>query len=93
MREGRQLATQPLPLRAVHVPAGASLLASTLFDDPAYAFLLPAPERRQRGLTSFFRRHLATHGPHGCSFVCVAAEDSVEATLTSPVWAMRREPS
>ena len=59
----------------------ARLLAESLHDDPAYAFLFPSGSRPGT-LEEFFRRHLSNHVPHRCAFVRAGTRGDVEATVT-----------
>jgi GNAT superfamily N-acetyltransferase len=73
---------ETLALESHQVDAVASLLARALFDDRAYAVLFPDEATRPAGLERFFRGHLANHVPSRCSFVHVADDGGVLATVT-----------
>jgi ribosomal protein S18 acetylase RimI-like enzyme len=60
----------------------ARLLATALYDDPAYGFLFPKQAARSRGLADFFHGHLGTHVRHRCTFVRSARDGSLIATVT-----------
>lgn len=69
-------------LRAGDLAPVAGLLASALHDDPAYAYLFPAPDARRDGLEAFFTAHLGNHVPHGCTWVTTGDDGSTAATVT-----------
>lgn len=52
-----------------------------LYDDPAYAFIFGDTARRAL-MRDFFIRHLRTHVPHRCSFVRLAEDGALQATVT-----------
>jgi len=60
----------------------AALLAESLFDDPAYAFVFPDARTRRVGLERFFRLHLGNHLLHRCTFVDDTEDLPVAATVT-----------
>lgn len=70
------------PLRAEHLRATAQLLARALDDDPAYAYLMPDPARRRRGLVDFFTGNLKTHIRYRCTRVALDATGRPGATVT-----------
>jgi GNAT superfamily N-acetyltransferase len=70
-----------MPLERAQVPSAARLLARALFDDPAYAAILPDAGTREARLERFFEGHLANHVPHRCSYAD-ADGDGVRATVT-----------
>lgn len=70
------------PLAPNRVAGTARLLATALYDDPAYGILFPQEKGRRAGLEAFFTGHLRTHLPHRCTFVRVGDEAEVQATVT-----------
>ena len=63
------------------LPGVAAFLAHAMDDDPAYAYLMPDPATRRRGLRDYFARSLRTHMPHRCTYL--ALDGSVaSATVT-----------
>jgi GNAT superfamily N-acetyltransferase len=74
--------TPAQPLRAEQVRATAELLARALDDDPAYAYLMPDPARRQRGLADFFSGNLHAHLRYRCTHIALDPTGHPSATVT-----------
>ena len=86
MRPTNALTPEPIVstqlLRAEHVRATAALLAHALDDDPAYAYLMPDPARRERGLSDFFAGNLHAHLRYDCTHVALDSAGQPTATVT-----------
>lgn len=65
----RHLADAVVPLRREHVRAAASVLATSLADDPGYRYLLPDGSRRVGELAALYHLTLSDTVRHGLGFV------------------------
>lgn len=74
------------PLQAPDIAQTAALLAEAMEVDAAYRYLFPMGDARREGLTDLFRRNLALHCDHRCTFVAVqgAGDPVATATLRPP---------
>jgi GNAT superfamily N-acetyltransferase len=53
------------------LPGVADILAHAMDDDPAYAYLMPDPATRRRGLRDYFARSLQTYLSHRCTYLAL----------------------
>ena len=69
-------------LQPAHVERTAAMLARAFAIDPAFGYLFPDPQRRERGLRDFFARNLRTHLPHRCTHALLDPQGQPYATVT-----------
>jgi GNAT superfamily N-acetyltransferase len=71
------------------LPGVAAFLAHAMDDDPAYAYLMPDPATRRRGLRDYFARSLRTHVPHRCTHIALDGNVAIGTVTVRPPGGIR----